>query len=112
MFLFLGVFAAIKFYIFEKKYLVNLHATFDRALLLQTAHTTALGPLMLLKAEHNVGRQIACNIRQHTNVTSVAAIIFLLGSWTAVLQNHYINDAKTTRHTDNIAKPTAWTQQG
>ena len=70
-----------------KKYLVNLHVTFDQALLLQTAHTTILGPLMLLKAEHNVGRPIACYIRKHTNVTPVAAIIFLLGSWTVVLQN-------------------------
>ena len=86
MFLFLGVFAVIKFNFFEKK-LVNLHATFDRALLLQTAHTTVLGPLMLLKAEHNVGRSIACYIRKHTNVTPVVAIIFLSGSWTVVLQN-------------------------
>ena len=32
------------------KTLVNLHATFNRALLLQTAHTTVLGPPLLLKA--------------------------------------------------------------
>ena len=33
----------------------------------QTAHTIVLGMLMLLKAEHNVGRPIACYIRKHTN---------------------------------------------